>query len=86
MMTVVEAKMISSHRKFAMLKQEHHADDYHKCESNEKPLTLNKLKKFSANFKLHTPIPKDLVPILSNEIAKQHEIVEKWLREPASRP
>ncbi|MCJ1391016.1 hypothetical protein MMC18_003877 [Xylographa bjoerkii] len=35
------------------------------------------LVKFSQNFKLLAPVPKDLVPILSNDKSKQAEIVEK---------
>ncbi len=34
-------------------------------------------KKFAANFKLHTPIPKDLVPILALDPEKQNAILKK---------
>ncbi|KAF2872381.1 hypothetical protein BDV95DRAFT_382351 [Massariosphaeria phaeospora] len=45
-----------------------------------KAVKLNDLKKFSLNFKLHTPVPTDLVPILAKDENKQQLIVEKALR------
>ena len=43
---------------------------------------LNKmLKKFSEKFKLMTPVPKDLVPILAQSESKQKQIVEKAQRD-----
>ncbi|TKX18633.1 LsmAD domain-containing protein [Elsinoe australis] len=43
----------------------------------EKSVKLNDLKKFSQNFKLHSRIPNDLVPILAKDQDKQKEIVQK---------
>jgi hypothetical protein len=45
-----------------------------------KAVKLNDLKKFSQNFKLNTPVPQDLVPILAKDEVKQKVIVEKALR------
>lgn len=45
-----------------------------------KAVKLNDLKKFSQNFKLNTPVPSDLVPILAKDEAKQAQIVEKALK------
>jgi hypothetical protein len=45
-----------------------------------KAVKLNDLRKFSQNFKLHTPVPQDLVPILAKDENKQKEIVDKALR------
>ena len=38
---------------------------------------LNDLRKFSDSFKLSTPVPEDLVPILANEAAKRKENSDK---------
>ena len=44
-----------------------------------KAAKLGDLRKFAANFKLHRPIPTDLVPILANDEKKQQAIMEKHL-------
>ncbi|CAD6589729.1 MAG: hypothetical protein ASARMPRED_004182 [Alectoria sarmentosa] len=77
----VEAEVLDSFRNFAMFEKNRLADDRRKRVSHDKAIKLNDLKKFSTNFKLHTPVPKDLVPILAKDTAKQHEIVEKAQRE-----
>ncbi|KAI9673280.1 MAG: hypothetical protein M1829_004345 [Trizodia sp. TS-e1964] len=46
----------------------------------EKDDKLKDLKKFSQSFKLNTPVPTDLVPILAKDTKKQNEIVEKAQR------
>lgn len=79
--TNVEAEVLDSFRNFAMFEKNRLADDRRKRVSHDKAIKLNDLKKFSTNFKLHTPVPKDLVPILAKDTAKQHEIVEKAQRE-----
>ena len=43
----------------------------------EKSVKLNDLKKFSQNFKLHSRVPEDLVPILAKSKEKQDEIRDK---------
>ena len=48
--------------------------------SQDKAVKLNDLMKFSQNFKLNTPVPKDLVPILAKDKSKQEEIIEKAQR------
>ena len=77
----VEAEVLDSFRNFANFEKNRLADDRRKRVSHDKAIKLNDLKKFSTNFKLHTPVPKDLVPILAKDTAKQHEIVEKAQRE-----
>ena len=47
---------------------------------HDKDIKLNDLMKFSQNFKLLTPVPRDLVPILAKDKNKQEEIVEKAQR------
>ena len=78
---VEAAEVLDSFRTFAMYEKNRLADDRRKRVSHDKAIKLNDLKKFSTNFKLHTPVPKDLVPILAKDTAKQHEIVEKAQRE-----
>ncbi|OCK74110.1 hypothetical protein K432DRAFT_447475 [Lepidopterella palustris CBS 459.81] len=58
-----------------------------KRESEKKTLTpeskavkLNDLKKFARTFKLNTPVPLDLVPILAKDEAKQQRIVSAALQ------
>lgn len=41
---------------------------------------MNDLKKFADSFKLSTPVPQDLVPIIAKDPAKQKEIQEKAKR------
>ncbi|KAF3936465.1 hypothetical protein ABW19_dt0207485 [Dactylella cylindrospora] len=43
----------------------------------DKDVKLQDLKRFAMNFKLNTPVPQDLVPILAKDKAKQDEIIEK---------
>ena len=48
--------------------------------SADRNIKINDLLKFSKNFKLLTPIPKDLVPILAKDKSKQEDLVEKAQR------
>lgn len=43
----------------------------------DKEIRLTELKKFAENFKLVTPVPKDLIGILTKDPAKQKQIREK---------
>ncbi|KKK21078.1 hypothetical protein P175DRAFT_0473478 [Aspergillus ochraceoroseus IBT 24754] len=45
--------------------------------SYDRTIKLNELMKFSKNFKLATPVPKDLVPILAKDPHKQEEIIQR---------
>ena len=47
---------------------------------NDKEVKLNDLKAFANNFKLHTPVPSDLVPIIAKDPKKQREIQAKAQR------
>ena len=77
----VETVVRDAFKTFANLEKTKLIEDRRKRVSQDKAIKLNDLKKFSTNFKLHTPVPKDLVPILAKDTAKQHEIVEKAQRE-----
>ncbi|KAL2167753.1 hypothetical protein VTG60DRAFT_849 [Thermothelomyces hinnuleus] len=43
----------------------------------DKEIKLTELKKFAENFKLYTPVPKDLISIIAKDPAKQKQIQEK---------
>ncbi|KAL2872145.1 putative PAB1 binding protein (Pbp1) [Aspergillus lucknowensis] len=45
--------------------------------SHDRSIKINELMKFSQNFKLATPVPKDLVPILAKDPHKQEEIIQR---------
>lgn len=47
---------------------------------HDKDIKLNDLMKFSQTFKLKTPVPRDLVPILAKDKGKQEEIWERAQR------
>ncbi|TQS36314.1 hypothetical protein Golomagni_03242 [Golovinomyces magnicellulatus] len=47
---------------------------------NDKEVKLNDLKAFANNFKLNTPVPSDLVPIIARDPKKQKEIQAKAQR------
>ncbi|MCJ1229114.1 hypothetical protein MMC12_005779 [Toensbergia leucococca] len=76
----VETELLDSFRQFAnMEKMKLHDHRRHRV-SQDKAIKLNDLMKFSKNFKLMTPVPKDLVPILAKDKSKQEEIMEKAQR------
>lgn len=47
----------------------------HEQQKQRRLTTLNDLKDFSEQFRLHTPVPVDLVPILAKDEEKQRKIV-----------
>lgn len=77
----VETEVLDSFRNFAKEQKSKVADDRQKRVRHEKDIKLNDLKGFSKNFKLYTPVPNDLVPILAKDKKKQDEIMEKARRE-----
>ena len=77
----VETEVLDSFRTFAEKQKSKVADDRQKRARQDKDIKLNDLKGFSKNFKLNTPVPKDLVPILAKDKRKQDEIMEKARRE-----
>ena len=56
------------------------ADDRRQRVMQDKNVKLNDLRGFSKNFKLNTPVPKDLVPILAKDPKKQEAILENAQR------
>ena len=73
----VESEVLDSFRQFAANEKIKVQDHKRHRASAEKSVKINDLKKFSENFKLLTPVPNDLVPILAREESKQKEIVTK---------
>ena len=76
----VETELLDSFRQFANLEKMRVQDSRRNRASADKAIRLNDLMKFSKNFKLLTPVPKDLVPILAKDKSKQEEIMEKAQR------
>ena len=73
----VEANLLDSFRSFANMEKMRVSDHRRQRVSQDKAIKLNDLMKFSKNFNLKTPVPKDLVPILAKDKSKQEEIMEK---------
>ncbi|MCJ1271313.1 hypothetical protein MMC22_011213 [Lobaria immixta] len=76
----VETEVLDSFRQFASFEKMRVSDHRRQRVSQDKAIKLNDLMKFSKNFKLITPVPKDLVPILAKDKSKQEEIMEKAQR------
>ncbi|KAK4695651.1 hypothetical protein P7C71_g2136, partial [Lecanoromycetidae sp. Uapishka_2] len=72
---------LAAFKSFANTEKSRITEDRRRRAVHDKAIKLNDLKKFSSNFKLHTPVPKDLVPILAKDKTKQQEIMEKAQRE-----
>ena len=79
----VETEVLDSFRQFANIEKMRVQDSRRNRASQDKAIKLNDLMKFSKNFKLLTPVPKDLVPILAKDKSKQDEIMEKAQRNAA---
>ena len=76
----VETELLDSFKQFASNEKMKFHDQRRQRVTHDKAIKLNDLMKFSQNFKLHTPVPKDLVPILAKDKSKQEEIIEKAQR------
>ncbi|KAF2500867.1 hypothetical protein BU16DRAFT_602962 [Lophium mytilinum] len=75
--TYVNDELIDSFKHFSATDKLRRQERQRSMARESKAVKLNDLKKFSADFKLGTPIPTDLVPIMTKDTAKQKEIVEK---------
>jgi len=76
----VETNVLDSFRQFANIEKMRVSDHRRQRVTQDKAIKLNDLMKFSKNFTLKTPVPKDLVPILAKDKSKQEEIMEKAQR------
>ncbi len=61
------------------------ADNKRQRINHDKTIRLNDLKSFSKNFSLATPVPKEMVPILSKEKKQQQQQEEKISRREEAR-
>ena len=73
----VEAEVLDHFRQFANSEKQKMQERRRNQASYDRTIKLNELMKFSQNFKLSTPVPKDLVPILAKNADKQEEIIKK---------
>lgn len=72
----VEAEVLDHFRQFANSEKLKLQERRRNQASYDRTVKLNELMKFSKNFKLATPVPKDLVPILAKDPQKQEEIIQ----------
>ncbi|BFZ59870.1 poly(A)-binding protein binding protein [Saitoella coloradoensis] len=73
----IEAEVIGSFKQFVSGERERLNQKKQALMKKEKDGRLQDLLKFSQQFKLRTPVPEDLVPILAKDKAKQEEIRTK---------
>jgi hypothetical protein len=79
--TNVEHDLLDSFKQFSAAEKLRMSERQRSIARENKAVKLNDLKKFALNFKLSTPVPTDLVPILAKDETKQAAIVEKALRQ-----
>lgn len=78
--TNVEHELLDQFKQFSANEKLRIQERQRTMARHDKAVKINDLKSFSKTFKLHTPVPQDLVPILAKDEAKQKSIVEKALR------
>ena len=81
--TNVEHDLLDSFKAFSAAEKLRMSERQKNIARENKAVKLNDLKKFALNFKLSTPVPTDLVPILAKDETKQAAIVEKALKQAA---
>ncbi|KAG9499478.1 hypothetical protein J7337_007934 [Fusarium musae] len=78
----VEADVLREFKEFARQQQKNAMEARARRERKKlKEDKLTELKKFAQSFKLATPVPSDLIDILSKDPYKQQEIKEKAIRD-----
>ncbi|EFW23269.1 PAB1 binding protein Pbp1 [Coccidioides posadasii str. Silveira] len=75
--TNVETEVLDHFRQFANNEKLKLQERRRNQAQYDRTIKLNELVKFSKNFKLGTPVPKDLVPILAKDPNKQEEIIQR---------
>lgn len=73
----VETEVLDHFRQFANSEKLKMQERRRNQASYDRTVKLNELLKFSKNFKLSTPVPKDLVPILAKDPHKQEAIINR---------
>ena len=81
----VETEVLDQFRQFANSEKQRVQERRRNQASHDRTVKLNELMKFSQNFKLATPVPKDLVPILAKDPSKQEQIIERAQRQAEER-
>ncbi|EON68877.1 hypothetical protein W97_08135 [Coniosporium apollinis CBS 100218] len=79
--TTVEKQVLNAYKEFAANEKLKAASARQQSARQDKNAKINDLKKFSLTFKLNTPVPQDLVPILAKDKTKQEEIMERSVRQ-----
>ncbi|KAB5583620.1 hypothetical protein GE09DRAFT_948112 [Coniochaeta sp. 2T2.1] len=77
----VEKDVYASFKSFASRERTIHEKARNTKARQDKEVKLHELKKFGADFKLSTPVPKDLISIIAKDPEKQKAIQEKALRD-----
>jgi hypothetical protein len=77
----VEAEVLGHFRQFAKDEKAKLNERRRNQASYDRTSKLNELMKFSKSFKLSTPVPKDLVPILAKDRMKQEAIMQRALQQ-----
>ncbi|KAG5437961.1 hypothetical protein PCANB_000307 [Pneumocystis canis] len=77
----IETELMGTFKQFVSGERERLQAKKQALFKKEKDVKLQELLKFSQNFKLNTPVPSDLVPILSKDKTKHDEIVAKTSEE-----
>lgn len=73
----VESEVLDQFRQFANTEKAKMQERRRNQATYDRTVKLNELMKFSKNFKLNTPVPKDLVPILAKDRTKQESIINR---------
>ena len=73
----VEKDVVTAFKNFSAHEKMRAVENQRRLARQDKAVKLNDLKKFAQNFKLNTPVPQDLVPILAKDKIKQEEIMKK---------
>ncbi|KAK4678631.1 poly(A)-binding protein binding protein [Podospora pseudoanserina] len=79
----VEREVLNAFKQFSIKERKQADAARHSKARVDKEVKLTELKKFSKDFKLSTPVPKDLIPIIAKDPVKQQEIQEKAIQNAA---
>lgn len=76
----VEKDVVNAFKAFTAAEKLKAQDHQRSLVKRDKAVKLNDLKSFAKNFKLHTEVPSDLIPILAKDKGKQDAIIQKALK------
>jgi hypothetical protein len=78
--STVEKDVVNAFKQFTATEKLKAQEHQRSLLKRDKAVKLNDLKKFAQNFKLHTEVPQDLIPILAKDKGKQEAIIQKALK------